>query len=619
MTLVLDQTEWDGDQLWSASAKDLESQVRNVLEHAVDGYRRRLRVYESLRNLNEVVGTQYGDRVLYELIQNAHDAHRDDDPGRIAVRLVVRSETDGTLYVANGGSGFRRKDVEAIKNLATTAKEIGEGIGNKGLGFRSTEALTDDVRIFSRRGRRESAWFDGYCFRFATVAEIENLLRENGIDAATARNVAGTVPRYLVPLPLAEPPDDVVSYARRGYASTIVVPLRTPEAIELAKRQAQSLTDLDVPLLLFLDRIAEFRIDVETPDGPVHRRRLSRRQTAMGEVPGIAGCRLHEVRVGEDRRFLVVQREVDKTLVLDAVRRSLSRAREIERWLDWKGQPTVSIAIGLSPGAVANGRFYNFLPMGDEAVAPLLGHLDAPFFAEIDRRNADFDLPLNATLLQAAAEACAHAALHVARHASMQIPQRVVFDLIAWTDKHADKLDAALDSMGSSLKDAPVVPSIPVDGTRWACLSSVSIWPGGAFSLMKAAEVTKRTGPDSCRRISTAGASIASETWRHGSTWICRPPPRASQSGPSASRVPSPTGTPRRGHGPASTKISTACLTRPARSSTLWRVGRSSSTGRRLCGVRVGTMPPRGGVSSCVANHRDAGASGTACRCRQRR
>ena len=132
--------------------------------------------------------------------------------------------------------------------------------------------------------------------------------------------------------------------------------------------------------------------------------------------------------------------------------------------------------------------------MGDEAVAPLLGHLDAPFFAEIDRRNADFDLPLNATLLQAAAEACAHAALHVARHASMQIPQRVVFDLIAWTDKHADKLDAALDSMGSSLKDAPVVPSIPVDGTRWACLSSVSIWPGGAFSLMKAAEVTKRTG-----------------------------------------------------------------------------------------------------------------------------
>ena len=400
MTLVSDHAERDGHQLWSLAANDFHSQVRDVLEHAVDGYRKKLSVYESLRNLNEVVGTQYGDRVLYELIQNAHDAHRDDDRGQIAVRLVIQSETDGTLYVANGGSGFRRKDVDAIKNLATTAKEIGEGIGNKGLGFRSIEALTDDVRIFSRRGRSGSARFDGYCFRFATVAEIEDLLREDGIDAATARNVADTVPRYLVPLPLAEAPDDVVSYARRGYASTIVVPLRTAEALELARRQVQALTDLDVPLLLFLDRIAEFRIEVETSDGSIHRRRLSRRQTVIGDVPGVAGCRLHEVRVGEDRRFLVVQCEVDKALVLEAVGRSISRAPQIKRWLDWKGQPTVSVAVGLSSGAVAEGRLYNFLPMGEAAVAPLLGHLDGPFFADIDRRNADFDLPLNATLLK---------------------------------------------------------------------------------------------------------------------------------------------------------------------------------------------------------------------------
>ena len=494
MTLAPDYAEWDSHQLWSLPAKDLHSQVRDVLEHAVDGYRKKLRVYESLRNLNQVVGTQYGDRVLYELIQNAHDAHRDDDRGRIAVRLVIQSETHGTLYVANGGSGFRRKDVDAIKNLATTAKEIGEGIGNKGLGFRSIEALTDDVRIFSRRGRSESARFDGYCFRFGTVAEIEDLLREDGIDAATARNVAGTVPHYLVPLPLAEAPDDVVSYARRGYASTIVVPLRTAEALELARCQIQALTDLDVPLLLFLDRIAEFRIDVETPDGPIHRRRLSRRQTVIGDVPGVAGCRLHDLRVGEDRRFLVVQREVDKTLVLDAVGRSVSRAPQIRRWLDWKGQPTVSVAVGLSSGAVAKGRLYNFLPMGEAAVAPLLGHLDAPFFADIDRRNADFDLPLNATLLKAAAEACVHAALHIAGQAHPQVPQRAVFDLIAWTDKHAGKLDAALHGMGSSLRDAPVVPAIPVDGARWACLSAVNVGPAGAFSLMKAAEVAKRTG-----------------------------------------------------------------------------------------------------------------------------
>ena len=494
MTSGPDRAECDGDRPWLPPAEDLNRQARVVLRHAVYGHRNGLKVYESLRNLNEVIGTEYGDRVLYELIQNAHDAHRADDRGRIAVRLAVRSDTDGTLYVANGGSGFREEDLDAIKNLATTAKEVGEGIGNKGLGFRSIEALTDDVGVFSRRGRSESARFDGYCFRFATVEEIERLLRRDRIDAATARDVARTVPRYLVPVPLAEQPDDVVSYARRGYASVIVVPLRAPEAIELAKRQVGALADFDVPLLLFLSRIAEFRIDVETPEGPVHRRRLSRRQTDMGDVPGIKGCHLHEVHVGEDRRFLVVQREVEKPRVLDAVRRSVSRAPQLNRWLDWKGQPTVSIAVGLSRGAVTGGHLYNFLPMGGDAVAPLVGHLDAPFFAEIDRRNADFDLPLNAALMEAAAEACAHAALHIAGQADTSIPQRAVFDLVAWTGRHAGKLDAALDGMGRSLGDAPVVPTIAVDGTRWASLSAVSVWPAGAFSLMKATEVARRTG-----------------------------------------------------------------------------------------------------------------------------
>ena len=500
MTFVPERAEHDGHHPWSLPAEDLNTQVRNVLGHAVDAHRKNLKVYESLRNLNEVVGTEYGDRVLYELIQNAHDAHRAEDEGRIAVRLVVRSETDGTLYVANGGSGFRKEDVDAIENLATTAKEIGESIGNKGLGFRSIEALTDDVRIFSRRGRSEAARFDGYCFRFATAHEIEVLIREDGIAAATARDVARMVPRYLVPLPLVEQPDDVVSYARRGYATIIVVPLRTAEALELAQRQVHALADLDVPLLLFLDRIAEFRIDVETPDEPVRRRRLSRRQTAIGDVPGVAGCRLYEVRVGEDRRFLVVQSEVDKARVLDAVGRSVSKAPQLKRWLEWKGQPTVSVAVGLSPGAVTAGRLYNFLPMGDAAVAPLLGHLDAPFFAGIDRRDADFDLPLNATLLKATAEACARAALYLAGQTGTQISQRTVFDLVAWTGNHSSKLDAALHGMGSSPRDAPVVPTIKVDGVRWASLSEVSLWPAGVFSLMKTVEVAKRTG---ARLVST--------------------------------------------------------------------------------------------------------------------
>ena len=42
-----------------------------MLNHAVIAHRDKIKIYESLRNLNEVVGTEYGDWVLYELIQNA--------------------------------------------------------------------------------------------------------------------------------------------------------------------------------------------------------------------------------------------------------------------------------------------------------------------------------------------------------------------------------------------------------------------------------------------------------------------------------------------------------------------------------------------------------------------
>ena len=477
----------------------LEKYRRNALEHTVDGHRKNLGTYESLQNANEAVGIEYRDRVLYELIQNAHDAHRPGDQGKIEVNLAIRSESEGTLYIANGGGGFRWEDVDAVMNLAKSAKKVGEGIGNKGLGFRSVKMLTDDVRIFSRRGTEDSKRFDGYCFRFAERGEIEKeLLHTDGVDTDTARAVAQTVPRYSCPVPLTEQPDEVSSYADRSYASVIVLPLCTKKGIELARKQVQKLADLNVPLLLFLDRIADFRINTTTPDEPSSSRRLSRCQKPLGSVSGVADCHLYEVRVGdgdsEDRRFLVVQRKVDKARVRDAVKQSFPEGPQRERWLDWKVKPTVSVAVGRSPDALTTGRFYNFLPMGDAAVSPLFGHLDAPFFADIDRRNADFTLPLNAELMTAAAEACAHAARYLIQKLSMKIPKHSIFDLVAWTGSHAGKLDAALKGMGSSLADEPIVPVIPVCGVRWASLAETRCWPVGKFSSMSAWNVAKRTG-----------------------------------------------------------------------------------------------------------------------------
>ena len=203
---------------------------------------------------------------------------------------------------------------------------------------------------------------------------------------------------------------------------------------------------------------------------------------------------MYEVRVGEDKRFLVVRREVDKERLQRAVERSIHRVPQLKRWLNWKGQPVVSVAVGLSPDAVTKGRLYNFLPMGEEATSPLLGYLDAPFFADINRRNADLELPLNKTLMEAAAEACAAATLSIVKH-DLSVLQHAVFDLIAWTGEHAEKLDDALVEAGSSLHDAPVIPAIAIEGRRgWACLSEINIWPEGTFSILKARAVAKQVG-----------------------------------------------------------------------------------------------------------------------------
>jgi len=389
--------------------EQLETKARSSLETAVFACRKGERVYESLRNLNEVIGTQYGNRVLYELIQNAHDAHDAHEPdrqGRILVHLTAETESEGTLIVANGGRGFREKDVDAIRNIGVSAKDVGEGIGNKGLGFRSIEALTDDVHVFSKGNTGQSERFDGYCFRFATAGEIEEMLSADAVEPEIVWEVARTIPRYLVPRPLNGETESVITYARRGYATVVVVPLKSRQAVEMAIEQVREIANLNVPLLLFLERIADVRISLDVAGEKPERRVLRRREGSLGAVPEAPGCRLSEVDVGEGRRFLLVRCQVDKGRVLEAVEASISeRVQQLKRWRDWKGEPVVSVAVGLTRGAVTQGRLYNFLPMGEEAEAPLVGYLDAPFFAGIDRRDADLDLPLNETLMEAAAEA----------------------------------------------------------------------------------------------------------------------------------------------------------------------------------------------------------------------
>jgi hypothetical protein len=460
-------------QLTAAAAR-IDSVTRSQLEHALDGQRRGLKVYESLRSLNEIIGTQYGDRVLFELLQNAHDAHAAGEKGEVAIRLVVANDDTGLLLVANKGRPFSHSNFEAIRNIGTSDKEIGEGIGNKGLGFRSVEALTNDVHVFSAGAQVPASMFDGYCFRFASTKEIAVLLRETGASPQEAAKVAGDIPRYLVPIAVTEQSDEVRRLASMGYATVVCLPLASSREVGLAEKQVAALTNAAAPVQLFLDRLASLEVSIIRTGVEVKKVTLSRAVEPLLRDPS-SSIRMERVTLSDGSVFLVVRQTLPKDAVLAAVEQSIPAAPPLKRWLAWKGDAVISIAVCLDK-AVAP-RLYNFLPMDDHAVSPMAGHIDAPFFADIDRRTIKPDLPLNKLLIDAAADTAAKACLAIVDE-GLAVPASAVVDMAAWSGPKMMTIVAAFTALGRPITDAAIWPATTSSaGVKWAPLRKLCTWP----------------------------------------------------------------------------------------------------------------------------------------------
>jgi hypothetical protein len=458
-----------------SAAEQIERLSNSSLEHALDARSRGLKVYESLKSLNDVIGTQYGERVLFELLQNAHDAHSPEEKGEITIQLIVEGEDNGQLLVANKGRPFSASNFEAIRNIGTSDKEIGEGIGNKGLGFRSVEALTEDVHIFSAGDVLPAAEFAGYCFRFATSSEIASRLESLGADSPTATSVAASIPRYLVPIAVKEQSEDVRRLAREGYATVICLPLTSARAVDLTRTQIAAVIEAAVPVQLFLDRLVLLDV-VVTSDGVTTRKCLSRHVEPVASPGMPPNFRMERVTVEAGSEFLIIRQTLPKDEVLSAVRDSIAAAPPLKRWLDWKGDAVVSLAVSVGQMEIRAPRLFNFLPMDDHAVSPMAGHIDAPFFADIDRRSIKSDLPLNRYLIEAAAKTAAMTALAIVDN-GLPLPKSIVIDLAAWSGQHMQKIIAAFETVNRSLAVAAIWPVVSGGPTQWASFDTLYAWP----------------------------------------------------------------------------------------------------------------------------------------------
>ncbi|MET7761207.1 hypothetical protein ABZS71_03900 [Streptomyces sp. NPDC005393] len=473
--------------MWDAAESDgFRAAVLALTRRRVEIYRdagETWRFAESLKSVSEDTAQEYEGRTILELVQNGHDALGQAAPGRIAVLAVAREE-GGVLYVANEGAMFAEENFRAITELALSSKAAGEGIGNKGLGFRSVLQLTDWPEIYSKSSP-DSPVFDGYCFRFARPEDVRTLVD----DPALAARVIEDVSPLALPVP-ADVTDPVLKeLAEDGYSTVVRLPLRDRHAWGRAVAQAQDMVNGEAPLLLFLDRVAELLVEMRDGSDTAFRQALSRTERTSDLVTAGDNDWVREVDLAGAGRYLLARRTLDPEALSGAISRSV-QAREIDAaWENWDAEAWVAVALRLD-APLPNGRMYTFLPMADGVHAPFPGHAHAPFFTKLARLDISETVALNAFLLDQLAVLTCELSRRIRSETPHLLAADLVLDLTCWDVP--DRLDAALDGRLAA------EPIVPLHGREaWGSLQDSYGWPDGKRSWrVLTAEALTRAGAD---------------------------------------------------------------------------------------------------------------------------
>ena len=466
---------------------------------------RKQRVYSDLKGMCERVSDSYRDRVVVELLQNAHDAHdRHATDGRIAITLDPDDGVFGALTVANFGTGFAEGNCDAICSPTMTSKNVNEAIGNKGVGFLSVFQVCSHPEVYSKLPGSRSLTFDGFCFAFADDDAVANFLREIGYEEDTT-DVLANMPRLYLACPITVQDETIRALGREGFATVVRLPLKNKESLASVIGQMEALIEGQPPVNLFLSRIASLEVAIKG-----EKTRSATLTRAQRSLVARKRFRLLEVDcVG--RRYLVAERTIPHNEIMAVIKEDVAGERLPDTWCEWEGDALVSL--GVAPGgAPAAGRLFNFLPMGSDAAAPLDGYLDAPFYASIDRLKLQQGVDLNDFLLRHCRELAIEAGLALRHSVAPAEAKRAVVDMTFWHGTGQGEIRETI-----SAKDLELVPTIKAGASGdWATLAAARIWRGDAF--MSAAYAAK------VARFPVVDASVGAErlerirSFVHGTT-----------------------------------------------------------------------------------------------------
>ena len=118
----------------------MKSLIKRISDSFLEEAKNSPQLLEDMAAMEKYLSESYSNRIFIELLQNA------DDCGSTKI-LFTQDGKD--LIFANNGRPFNEKDIIAICRSGASSKVRGESIGFRGVGFKSTTYLSNEIVILS--------------------------------------------------------------------------------------------------------------------------------------------------------------------------------------------------------------------------------------------------------------------------------------------------------------------------------------------------------------------------------------------------------------------------------------------------------------------------------------
>lgn len=149
------------------SLNDLREAVRAISDSFIQEAKKSPTLLSDMASMEKYMAESYSGRVFAELLQNADDCQSSK---------VGIYQFENNLFFANNGRPFNREDITAICRSGASSKKRGQGIGYRGVGFKSSTHISNEILI----------WSDGVCFSFSK-SYCAYILKSSEKDVPTVR------------------------------------------------------------------------------------------------------------------------------------------------------------------------------------------------------------------------------------------------------------------------------------------------------------------------------------------------------------------------------------------------------------------------------------------------